>query len=68
MYCSYCPSSEARFPEMRKLQEQSSTWTPPPVPELRVSTLTPASIKTLQLAGAWDAIQQHAAPFRRMQV
>ena len=39
-------------------------------PQARVYALSPASVKTLQRCGAWEAIEQSGAapPFRRMQV
>jgi hypothetical protein len=37
-------------------------------PGLRVSTVIPASINCLKKAGAWAAIEPHAAHFSQMQV
>ena len=37
-------------------------------PELRVSTLTPSSLRFLQSSGAWPHMAPHAAAFDRMQV
>ncbi|KAJ9504806.1 hypothetical protein QJQ45_021116 [Haematococcus lacustris] len=50
------------------LQAQPLDWRPAEVPELRVSTLTPASISYLQRAGAWQDVQPWAAAFSAMQV
>ncbi|KXZ50259.1 hypothetical protein GPECTOR_17g897 [Gonium pectorale] len=47
---------------------QPITFTPPPVPELRVSTVTPGSIAVLQTAGAWEQVAAHSSEFRTMQV
>uniref|UniRef100_A0A6S8MSN8 Ubiquinone biosynthesis monooxygenase COQ6, mitochondrial n=1 Tax=Dunaliella tertiolecta TaxID=3047 RepID=A0A6S8MSN8_DUNTE len=47
---------------------QASEWHPAPSPELRVSTVTPASIRAMQKAGAWEAIENHSAPVTTMQV
>ncbi|KAF5836845.1 flavin-dependent monooxygenase [Dunaliella salina] len=47
---------------------QASEWHPAPSPELRVSTVTPASIRALHKAGAWEAIERHSAPVATMQV
>ncbi|GFH13182.1 FAD_binding_3 domain-containing protein [Haematococcus lacustris] len=47
---------------------QPLDWRPAEVPELRVSTLTPASISYLQRAGAWQDVQPWAAAFSAMQV
>lgn len=51
-----------------RLQPQQWQWPHPAMPDLRVSTITPASIATLQQAGAWQHIQPHAASFETMQV
>ncbi|KAK9825846.1 hypothetical protein WJX81_003187 [Elliptochloris bilobata] len=41
----------------------------PPVPGLRVSTLTPASVRLIERAGAWrDVAPPHSAAFKTMQV
>jgi hypothetical protein len=40
----------------------------PTYPDLRVSTLTPASIQLLQRVGAWDELLDIAPTFARMQV
>jgi hypothetical protein len=42
-------------------------WHPPSTPELRVSTVTPASIECLHRAGAWVEVSQHSATFSTMQ-
>ncbi|KIY98432.1 hypothetical protein MNEG_9532, partial [Monoraphidium neglectum] len=40
----------------------------PQYPDLRVSTITPASVETLQRAGAWDEVGPPAsAEFTHMQ-
>jgi len=44
------------------------TSPPPAVPPLRVSTLSPASVATLDRARAWPAVAPHATPFADMQV
>lgn len=38
------------------------------MPELRVSTVTPASIACLRKAGAWTEVKRHATMFSHMQV
>jgi hypothetical protein len=50
------------------VQAQAFTWQRPVVPELRVSTITPASIACLQRAGAWSDVSAHSAAFSTMQV
>ena len=40
----------------------------PAVPELRVSTITPASIQLFRDVGAWEDIEPRSAPFAHMQV
>ncbi|GFR49857.1 hypothetical protein Agub_g11958 [Astrephomene gubernaculifera] len=50
------------------VKPQSSSYTPRPVPDLRVSTITPGSIRVLQQAGAWEAVEAGSAPFTNMQV
>ena len=40
----------------------------PSVPELRVSTITPASIQLFRDVGAWEDIEPRSAPFAHMQV
>jgi len=51
-----------------RTQAQELQWQPPHLPDLRVSTITPASIKTLQQAGAWAAVEPHSAAVTSMQV
>lgn len=49
-------------------QTQKAEWQPAAYPELRVSTVTPASIRALQRAGAWEAVESFSAPVTTMQV
>ncbi|KAK9816974.1 hypothetical protein WJX72_007658 [[Myrmecia] bisecta] len=50
-------------------QAPASTFKPPPVPELRVSTVTPATIDVLRRIGAWEDLQPpRSAAFATMQV
>lgn len=49
-------------------QAQPTRFRPGPVPEARVSTVTPGSIAVLQRAGAWEEAEAHSAAFDTMQV
>lgn len=40
----------------------------PEVPDLRVSTVTPASVQLFRDVGAWEDIEPRSAPFQSMQV
>ena len=48
----------------------AADWALPDIPEARCSTLTPASVRTLQAAGAWAGVEAsgRAATFEAMQV
>ncbi|EFJ42741.1 hypothetical protein VOLCADRAFT_42415, partial [Volvox carteri f. nagariensis] len=51
------------------VKPQPTRFSPPPVPDMRVSTVTPASITVLRSAGAWEHIAPPAsAAFAHMQV
>lgn len=50
------------------VRAQPTRFRPGPVPEARVSTVTPGSIAVLQRAGAWEEAEAHSAAFDTMQV
>ncbi|KAG2499700.1 hypothetical protein HYH03_002635 [Edaphochlamys debaryana] len=50
------------------VKPQPLSFTPAPVPGLRVSTITPGSIGVLKAAGAWEEVEALSAPFVDMQV
>jgi 2-polyprenyl-6-methoxyphenol hydroxylase-like FAD-dependent oxidoreductase len=46
----------------------AALWSPPAVPDARVSTVTESSIKFFVSSGAWSYMVQHAQEFGSMQV
>ncbi|GLC55658.1 hypothetical protein PLESTB_001011700 [Pleodorina starrii] len=50
------------------VKPQPTHFQPRPVPDLRVSTITPGSIQMLRRAGAWEEVAALSASFDSMQV
>ncbi len=51
------------------VQPQPLLYEPPAVPDMRVSTITPASMDVLKHADAWEAVAPpHSVAFNNMQV
>jgi hypothetical protein len=62
------PAASHFLPPPPPPQAPPMTLEAPPHPDLRVSTITPASIQALAAAGAWPEVAPNSAEFLDMQV